>query len=161
MIQLVTIAQNPPGQVPAGDISSHTAAYPARPFHVAEGIGWDDVRIRFTSDFAVQVTVGDVSDTRTFVEMGFEDKRKKSPTATSPDSAWMLLREMAKRGGVMNRPPHAGAKAKWNTVETGVKSINKKLRAVFGLSVNPIAYQRRDRCYRADFHLEFPDSDRI
>ena len=161
MIQLVTDALNTQNQTPAGSVSSHAAEHFVRPFPLPKEKSWQDVSIRFTSDFAVQVTVGKVSDRRSYVEMGFEDKRKKSATATSPDSAWVLFREIAKLGGVVGKPPHAGEKAKWTKVETGVSSINKKLKAIFGLSANPIAYRRSDKCYRAEFHVEFPDADRV
>ena len=111
-----------------------------------------------------EVAVGDAflkQNPCNFVEMGFEDRRKKTNTSTCHDSAWVLLREFAKHGGTIERPQQASNKAKWANVETGVGTINKKLKALFRLSTNPIEYQRNERRYRTAFTLEFPDSDRI
>jgi hypothetical protein len=129
-------------------------------FPTSAGAKWNDVSIRFTGDLAVQVTVRGVTEARNHVEMGFEDRRKRTARSASPDSAWSLLREFAKQGGVI-RDPQQGRSKNWATVETGVKHINKKLRALFGIAGNPIQYHRREKCYRTELRVAFPDADRL
>lgn len=131
-----------------------------RPFPVPEGGTWNDVSIRFTGDHAVQITVGGVSEARNYVEMGFEDRRKRTVASTSPNLAWSLLREFAKQGGVIRILHQAGSKT-WPSVETGIKQINKKLGALFRIAGNPIQYHRQEKSYKTKFHLIFPDHDQL
>jgi hypothetical protein len=114
------------------------------------GAMWADIHIRFTSDFAVRITVSGVIQVRNYVEMDFEDRRKKTPNL-----AWVLLREFAKQGGAIEKPEQTRMRS-WSAVEKGVQHINRRLQALFGIFGNPIQYSRLDRSYRTRFHSEFP-----
>lgn len=130
------------------------------PFPTPVGAAWNDVSIRFTGDLAAQIAISGVTEARNYVEMGFEDRRKRTPTSTSSDSAWSLLREFAKQGGIIRDPQEVRRKT-WSSVETGVKHINKKLRVLFGIAGNPIQYHRPEKHYRTKFHVTFPGADRL
>jgi hypothetical protein len=131
-----------------------------RKFPTPDEATWDNVSIRFTGDLAVQITVSDVSEARNYVEMGFEDRRKKASGSTMYDSSWGLLREFAKQGGVIARPQQAHARD-WRCVEKGVQAINRKLRALVNIAGNPIQYHRREKRYRAALRLEFPGAEQL
>jgi len=47
------------------------------PFRTPPGATWSDLKIRFTSDLRVRITLPQVDEVRNFVEMGFEDRRGK------------------------------------------------------------------------------------
>jgi hypothetical protein len=48
---------------------------PLDPFPTPDGTLWKDVTITFLSDHRIRIAVKDVTETRSYAEMGFEDKR--------------------------------------------------------------------------------------
>lgn len=127
------------------------------PFATPTGATWSELRIRFTSDFQVQVTVREVSAVRNYVEMGFEDRRAGTGPS-KPDSSWTLFRRFAALKGVLQRADDVGLA--WPKVETRVQTIRRRLRVIFRMPGDPIEYEHETNCYRTRFRLELVDHDR-
>lgn len=83
---------------------------------------WGDVKIEFTSDERVQITVGAKTYTRNYADMGFEDGRKKTPNA-----AWEVLKKLAEHRGTIS----ASSPRDWPKIEKRVQDIRRILRAHF------------------------------
>ena len=77
-------------------------------FPVPAHAGWQEVSIRFTSDFQIQAKIrGQPKEARTYADLGFEDRRGKN---TKPDVQWRsssILSETAAAsrviGGLVSR----------------------------------------------------------
>jgi hypothetical protein len=115
-----------------------------KPFPTPDGSTWADVLIRFTSDHQVQINIRDVGEVRTYIEMGFEDKRGKGKT--KPDRNWGYLRKFAEFKGTIRSTNEAH---EWSKLERAVYTINMRLRASFGLADPPIVYDRMAKSYKA------------
>lgn len=77
-----------PGGAPAEKKAERTAE--------GEDRSWTDVRIEFTSEEQVQVTVnGNLLPAQNYADLGFEDRRSKKAT-----KAWEALQLLAKKHGV-------------------------------------------------------------
>ena len=122
-----------------------------KPFATPEGSTWDDVTIRFTSDFNVQISVCNRTEVRTHSEMGFEDRRGKR--TSKPDRNWDYLCQFAEHDGAIQSTQDA---ADWRKLEKAVQAINRRLKILFGLSGHPIMYDRKGKCYKATFKLIGP-----
>jgi hypothetical protein len=122
-----------------------------RPFPTPEGTTWADVLVRFTGDFDAQISARDHTEVRTYVEMGFEDRRGKR--SSKPDRNWVVLRDFAERDGAIQSTKEA---AEWPKLEKAVQSINARLKEVFGMLDSPIRYDRASKSYRAKFKLIGP-----
>ena len=132
--------------------SSPTAKRVVRPFSTPDGSTWPDVIIRFTSDFQSQISVGDHTEVRTFIEMGFEDRRKGKRNS-KPDQNWEVLRTFAEHGGTFGSTKEAN---KWPKIEKRVQVINTRLKKLFGFSEKPIKYDKKARAYKAKVRLVPP-----
>jgi hypothetical protein len=121
-------------------------------FSAPAGAAWPDVSVRFLSDQRVQIWVGEVTEVLNYKEMGFEDRRSHKP-----NSAWILLRELAKKGGTTHRPKDFQTSP--NTLEKQVQILRKLLRSFFGIPEDPFHPYHARRRYETKFHVEFPDSD--
>jgi hypothetical protein len=98
---------------------------------------WEDIEILFISDERVQLSVGTHSETRNYDEMGFANKRTGAPIL-----AWVTLRGMAEAGGVIKT---VSDRRKWVEVEKRIQEIRKLLRAIFGLTDDPLPFSRKTR----------------
>ena len=127
-----------------------------QPFPTPAGASWGEVRLRFTSDFQVQIWVRDESGTRNFAEMGFEDRRG---TGDKPTMGWQLLKQFAECGGVL--PPFEFNDSKRAVIEKQVQTIRKRLKGLFGIQEDPFHKFRLNQAYRAKFHIESPYSDQL
>lgn len=121
---------------------------PRRPrFPTPPGVGWGDIRIRFTDAHTVNVQVRDRSQSYTYEGMGMRDKRTPRPTLQ-----WQLLHTFAKEGGSLT----------WGSSDAS--SLNQKrrerladdLRAFFAIDSDPFEYDDNLRGWRARFTIE-PD----
>ena len=124
-----------------------------KPISAPAGTKWSDVKIRFTSDFQVQIYVGENAEVRNYIEMGFEDRRKKEV----PDSAWAVFRKLAEKRGVIASESEAGVD-KWTKVEKAVQSIRKRLRLLFQIPSDPFERFRDVHCYKTRFSVECVES---
>lgn len=140
------------GEEPGGRKVSRA---PVRPVSSPAGMKWSDVKVRFTSDFQVQIYVGEISEVRNYIEMGFEDRRKKG----APDSAWAVLRRLAEKRGIIASPFEAGVD-KWTKVEKAVQNIRKRLRLLFQIPSDPFERFRDVHCYKTRFSVECRESHR-
>lgn len=105
---------------------------------------WEDIHIRFVSDFLVQITVDSaVQQPLTYTELGFEDRRSKKPIL-----AWQTLYDLGAREGVLVTSAHA---KDWPKIEKRVQEIRSILRRFFQIPDDPIPY--RDGGYRARFEI--------
>jgi len=122
-----------------------------KPFATPEGSTWDDVTIRLTSDFQVQISIRGRSEVRNYIEMGFEDRRaKRNP---KPDQKWEFLRRFAEGTGAIQSTKEA---AEWPKLEKAVQSISARLKKLFDISDPPIEYDRRSKSYMTKFKLIGP-----
>ena len=56
-----------------------------------ERLRWPDIQIRFTSDFQVQITTPQGSETRTYAEMGFGNQIKRKAGGSKPTDPWWVI----------------------------------------------------------------------
>jgi hypothetical protein len=131
-----------------------TGARFVRAFPTPHGSRWADVHIRFTSDFQVQINVGDVTEVRTYIEMGFEDRRKGKQNS-KPDQNWEVLRAFAESGGTIDSTKEA---TDWGKLEKRVQTVNARLKRIFGFSENAIGYDRKAIAYRSRIKVIPPPS---
>jgi len=145
-----------------------------RPFPTPEGATWGDVCLRFTSENQVQITVLGKSEVRTYVEMGFEDRRRQLP-----NQAWQFLRRLAENKGFLQTrtklprknparwvdPESVTAKARDSAFNyrrrTDVKSVQQirhRLQAVFGLPEDPFELYYEVHGYKTRFKVECASS---
>ena len=151
-----TKAQSREGELPAEAGEPDEKRLPTtRSFQVPEDSTWADVRIRFTDDHHVQVSIGDQSEVCSFASLGFEDGR--GTRGVKPVLAWDTLRDLAIHDGSVKRPPEGTSGL--TRLETSIQNIRKVLIAYVGIQENPILYCRQDKTYRTQFKVEFPHSD--
>ena len=105
---------------------------------------WDEVEIRFVSDFTFQAVVnGTVRAPQNYAEVGLGDGRHGRPKA-----AWETLRALAESGGVVASTRTA---ADWPRLEKRIQEIRRMLQAAFHVPDDPIPY--RDGAYRTRFTI--------
>src|SRR5438309_4772261 len=105
---------------------------------------WDEVEIRFVSDFTFQAVVnGRVRAPQNYTEVGLGDGRHGRPKA-----AWETLRALAESGGVVASTRTA---ADWPRLEKRIQELRRVLQAVFQVADDPIPY--RDGAYRTRFTI--------
>lgn len=119
----------------------------------AQGATWKDVSITFTSDHRIQITVLSVTETRSYAETGFEDRRGRG---SKPDSAWACLKILAEAGGRIERPVDFNRR-EWPKIEKQVQAIRARLRALFRISGDPLPF-RKGSHYEAQFKIKLGDS---
>jgi hypothetical protein len=106
--------------------------------------GWEDVEIRFLSDFTFQALInGTVQAPQNYADVGFSDGRHGRPKA-----AWETLRALAECGGVISSTRTA---AEWSKLEKRIQEIRTLLRACFALTGDPVPYVKGG--YRTRFKI--------
>jgi len=101
------------------------------PIHTSPGITWNQVLIEFLDEETVRVSVpGQVPQERSFVEMGFQDRRKVGEQA---DTLWGVLRILARHDGRLESgdADRVIAAASFGKVKKWIGDLRKRLRAVF------------------------------
>ena len=107
---------------------------------------WEDIAIRFVSDFTLEIEVAGRRYIKNYAEMGFEDRRNRTP-----NFAWQTLRLLAEKQGVIRNETEAGILA-WRKVEKRVQEIRSRLRKFFRRRDDPF-YGGKGQGYRARFHI--------
>lgn len=108
---------------------------------------WGDVRIRFVDGHTVAVTVGEVSQTLHYAQMGMANKKNAKPTVR-----WDLLYSFAKGYGTIT----------WNHPDANPKNQNRRERLTrdltrfFRIEGDPISYDKDGKGWRTLFTIE-PD----
>ncbi|MGI9071022.1 MAG: hypothetical protein ACR2JB_06785 [Bryobacteraceae bacterium] len=106
---------------------------------------WENVEIRFLSDHKVQVTIEDRTYPQNYAEMGFEDRRSKTPR-----QAWLLLRGLAETNGTIQ----AAANGRdWAKVEKRIQELRKIFRGHFSIKDDPLPFVQGGVGYRARFKI--------
>ncbi|QDU23751.1 hypothetical protein [Urbifossiella limnaea] len=118
------------------------AAFPTPP-----AARWADVRIRFVDGDTVAVTVGAVSRTLTYAQLGMADGRSGRATAQ-----WALLRAFAAGGGTLTWDSPTADRRHQKRRE----KLAKDLAAFFRLTGDPIALTADRQGWRTLFRVE-PD----
>ena len=129
------------------------------PFPTPDGLTWQRLLIEFQNDEVVKIEAGSVVDHKTFADMGFADRRKKSE---EPDKLWVVFRVLAKEEGRIRWgddseiPP-----AQRENLKTNVSDIRKRLRAYFPtIPGDPFKPYRKVKAYETKFVLRWLDSYR-
>jgi hypothetical protein len=94
---------------------------------------WNEIEIAFLSEERVEIRNGSNGQTTyNYGELRFEDRRNGKPSGS-----WVILRELAQRGGDMPRPPAGKARA---AAQKRIEEIREKLRAHFKIDGDPIPF---------------------
>jgi hypothetical protein len=110
----------------------------------AAATSWREIEIAFLSDERVQISCGGRErKTYNYSELGFEDRRNGKP-----NSAWVMLREMANLNGNIPRPPAGRGRA---MIQKRIEEIRERLRNHFGITVDPISFNGSN--YQVSFKL--------
>jgi len=123
------------------------------PFPTPDGARWKDVSITFISEHRVQIAVLRVIETRSYAEMGFEDRRGGGG---KPDGAWERLKVLAKASGRIERPSDF-KRPGWPKVEKQVQVIRARLRELFCIAGDPLPF-RKHIGYEAQFRIKLSNS---
>jgi hypothetical protein len=106
---------------------------------------WDAIEIQFISDERLQIRSGTTTQTFNYEEFGLADSRNGKP-----NQAWVLLRTLAEKRGMIQNAAEAGQA--WAKVEKRIQEIRRVLRARFGISADPIPFID-GAGYRANFKI--------
>jgi hypothetical protein len=123
---------------------------PSLRIELPRGTKWENIHIRFLSRETVEIKTPDSRRHFNFAELGFEDRRKGTPS-----TAWVILRELAKKQE-LHRPQANAAR-----VEKAMQALRKRLKDLFELVDDPFLPYRQVRCYAPKFKLSLlnPDDD--
>jgi hypothetical protein len=119
---------------------------PARAFPTPPGTDWGDVSL-IVDDLRVVVRVGEVAQTFTFAEAGFENRRKKGVA----DDLWVLLRLLASHRGELGTGDEITTKP--GKLKQKVSELRDRLRALLALAGDPFHSNRKGQPYRARFAI--------
>ncbi len=130
---------------------------------------WEDVTITFTSEFQVQILVGDKSHVVTYADLGFRDERQDKPTL-----AWEKFRELAEAKSQRIDLPQKKDRKSWEretgdkervTIQQRVKEIRTTLQAYFkreGYEIpsktDPLPHDKKHNCYTPTFSIKLTHS---
>lgn len=121
---------------------------PLRPrFPTPVGATWADVRMKFKDPHTITISIGGVTKTYTYAEMGMADGR-----TPRPNEQWELLRQCALEGGQLT----------WTGVSPSRKNqkrrerLGEHLRAFTGIESDPFEYVKAIEGWKAHITIE-PD----
>ena len=125
------------------------------PIRTEPGTTWKQVLVEFLDQERVRVSVPGHVEKRSFVEMGFRDRRKLGEQA---DVLWELLRLLAREEGQLGS---ADSKrlipaASFGKVKRWVSDIRSRLRALFpDIGGDPFKPYRTAKAYETEFVLKW------
>jgi len=122
-------------------------------FPTPNGALWKDVSITFISDHRVQIAIFEVTQTRSYAEMGFEDRRGGGGKS---DSAWECLRLLAQSAGTLERPVDF-KRPGWIKAEKQVQAVRERLKELFTIPGDPLPFRKRSG-YEAQFKIQLGKS---
>jgi len=116
-------------------------------FPTPRGTRWGDVEIGIT-DFNLKVTIKDRSKVYTFIEAGFEDRRR----GEVPNKLWVFLRVLATQGGTypVHRNRLSGGD---NSLKQSICQLRKALRQLLNIESSPFRYLSQPPRYEALFRI--------
>lgn len=95
---------------------------------------WEDIRITMVDENTVRIEANGQSLLRTFVEMGFVDKRKKKSVTSV--TGWKVLLLLCAKGVL--RPSEYQQFGKQWAAKKGIESMRAQLQLAFGLQEDPL-----------------------
>lgn len=116
-------------------------------FPTPAGATWADLTLQVGAEH-LTATVGAVTKTHTFAEVGFADLRREH----APDKVWALLRLFAIHFGTLPSRP-GGAAGVQGAVKQTVLDLSRRLRNLFHLDGRPFQHVSRVKEYRTRFHI--------
>ena len=128
----------------------NTGRVPLKLFPTPPGTTWHQVSIQFISNDAAKISVGKLTKTFMFAEMGFKDHKK----GDQPDSLWRTLQTVFGRsnGEVAWKTDRIDPKARAN-LKTQVKQLRKRLQSFFGIEDDPFEPYRPIKAYKTKFKV--------
>ena len=147
---------------------SDKTGWAVKPFPTPEKSSWNDLEVEFADARRVRLTIGRVSETRDYTEMGFRNARNGKETL-----AWNFLRLLAKNGGSVKwqgkkarRPPSGSHRERSETVnqsqsgppvrdqgKSRVREIRARFKRIFGIDEDPFERYTLETGYRVRFRL--------
>ena len=125
------------------------------PIRTEPGTTWDQVMIEFLDEDTVKVSVpGDVQE-RSFVRMGFQDRRK---LGEQPDALWEFLRLLSKEQGQLGSEDSGRviSAESFGKVKKWIADIRKRLHALFpDVAGDPFKPYRKVKAYETEFILRW------
>jgi hypothetical protein len=101
---------------------------------------WEQIRLIVLDGHTLRIEANGQTLLRTFVELGFVDKRKTE--VVTPVTAWAMLILLCKKG--MLRPSEYGQVGKAYGAKKAIERLGAPMRAAFGIAEHPIhEYSRR------------------
>lgn len=127
-----------------------TKKRPIARFPIMDGLRWSEVTITFVSNDSVRITARDRSETYTFAQLGFVDRRK----GDRPDLVWEFFHGVAKAGGELAwSGSRAASPELQKKAPSYFKAIRQRLRAVFSIEDDPFESYKKAKAYRPKFKL--------
>jgi len=126
------------------------------PLRLPTGTTWEQVHIEFLHDEVVRITAGQLTEHRSFEDMGFCDRRKYGER---PDEAWSHLRTMAKLKGCIEWSDDVEDidESERTKVKKWISELRKRLREYFGIPDDPFQPYRQYKAYQTKFILRAPN----
>jgi len=133
-----------------GIVSTGRRTAPVAPlvsFPTPAGTTWGEVRFIVT-DTTMRIDAKGKRKVYTFLEAGFEDKRKKN----TPDRLWGLLRTFAGHAGVL--PTNLVQGKDRTNLKQNVSELRQRVSALVpGIDGEPIAHNKNEQCYSTAFQI--------
>ena len=112
---------------------------------------WEEIRLTELDGHTLRVEANGKALLKTFVELGFVDRRKTG--VVMPVQAWALLLVFCREGGRV-KPSAYGTIGKPYAVKKAVEAIGKRMKVAFGIEEAPIrTYEKRDAAWVARFRV--------
>jgi hypothetical protein len=132
------------------DKKSDLLPKPIDKFPTPQEVKWEDVKITFLSDKAIQINVMDKQEGKDYVELGFTSKR-----GGKMRKAWEVLFEFAfKDGEISYKDENFSHNEITKQLKTRIYELNKWFGLYFGIKGNAIRrYNRHTQSYKAKFEI--------
>lgn len=132
-----------------GAISPGRVKRPSRLFPKIDGLRWEEVTITFVSNDAVRISAHGQNLRMHYAEMGFTDRRKTD----MPNTRWVILREMACHGGLIDWESRWMSPKDRNKLSSAISVISKRLLEVLLIDERPFEPYKKIKMYKSKFTL--------
>ena len=111
---------------------------------------WEDITIRFLNGDEVLMQAKGLRKHSNYEEMGFLDKRTKSPkTPNKPNKQWLFLKGLSEnRGKISWRNSNASAQGKKHK-----QLLSQTLKEYFGIDTDPFYSYKKEGAYKIKINL--------
>ena len=122
------------------------------PFRAGIGTKWSDVKIEFVTEEVVRITVRSKSENRSYVEMGFVNRRVRGGP---PNVLWKVLQLLARNNGRIDWKARAGEGQHVRlSLKKHISDLRRTLHAVFpGIHGDAFLDYRKEKAYETAFDL--------